>query len=47
MKTNISKMNRKFTAMVNKSIELGFSTIIEAEKAGFSKQLKEAYNGQN
>ena len=47
MKPNISKMNRKFTAMVNKSIELGFATIIEAEKAGYQKQLKEAYNGQN
>jgi hypothetical protein len=47
MKTNRAKMQRRFKAMIDKAIELGFTSIIDAEKAGFSNELKLAYESAN
>ena len=33
--------------MIKKSVELGFNSLIECEKAGFSNELKKAFNNEN
>ena len=44
---NKSKYNRQVKAMIKKSIELGFNTLIECEKAGFENELKKAFDNEN
>lgn len=40
---NRAKYQRQIKAMTAKAIELGFKNIREAEQAGFSNQLKTAF----
>lgn len=41
---NRSQFKRKTNAMLNKAIELGFKNSLEAQKAGYNKELKKAFN---
>ena len=40
---NRAKFQRQTKAMLNKAIELGFKNSLEAEKAGYGKELKKAF----
>jgi hypothetical protein len=40
---NKSKNRKRFKAMKLEAANLGFKSILEAEKAGFSNQLKAAF----
>lgn len=44
---NKAKYQRQIKAMKAKAIELGFKNIREAEAAGFSNELKNAFENAN
>lgn len=43
---NKAKFNRQFKSMTRKAIELGFKNIREAEAAGKSNELKNAFENE-
>jgi len=44
--TNKAKFQRQTKAMLKKAIELGFKNSFEAEKAGYGKELKKAFDDE-
>ena len=44
---NRSKYNRQVKAMIKKSIELGFKSLLECKNAGFGNELKKAFENEN
>lgn len=45
-KVSRASRKRKFKAMADKARELGFNSLIEAENAGCSNELKKAYTDE-
>ena len=43
---NRAKFQRQRKAMLKKAIELGFKNSLEAEKAGYGKELKKAFENE-